>query len=214
MKIIDVTGQKFGKLTVVKRVGTKHRQSLWLCKCDCGNVTEVILSHLKRGVTTSCGCRQKEVRRINGLNSNIGERNLKHGDFGTKLYGVWAAMIRRCSNPNTKHYKHYGARGITVCDNWRNDYSQFKSWAISNGYREGLTIDRVDVNGNYEPSNCRWVDMKTQANNRRNNLLFNDGGENLNITQLSNKYNLKYTTIHERYRKGQSFEMMIKPISN
>lgn len=144
--------------------------------------------------------------------NNIGERSFKHGGFGTKLYGAWAAMIRRCNNPNSHYFKEYGGRGIVVCDEWRNDFSKFKSWATVNGYREGLSLDRINTNGNYEPSNCRWVTMKVQQNNRRNNVVFDDHGEKLTIAQLSEKYNLKYTTIHERYRKGESFEKMIRPV--
>ncbi len=159
--IKDLKGQKFGYLTVLYRVENtgKSRAIVWHCKCDCGNECDVRSSSLISGHTKSCGCLRPKVI-------------TKHGDYGSRLYWVWRGMKSRCKNPKHKEYKHYGGRGITFCKDW-NDYSKFKEWAIASGYDKNArqydcTIDRIDVDGNYEPNNCRWVDMKIQQNNKRN----------------------------------------------
>lgn len=165
-QLIDLTGQKFGKLTVIKRSDVKAREAMWLCKCDCG--TEIVTrgSSLRANLSNSCGCFRDEYwqKQHNRL-SHGGSRN-------ERLYRVWRGMIDRCYYPSHNRYKIYGGRGITICTEWKEDYSSFREWALSNGYdskapRGKCTIDRIDVNGNYEPSNCRWVDMKFQANNKQ-----------------------------------------------
>ena len=158
----DLTGQKFGRLTVIERCSPVGQKVRWLCKCDCGNIKDVIAWELTSGKTKSCGCLQAESRHL--------RRNPK--GRGTRLYGVWKLMKQRCRDQNCKGYRLYGARGIRVCDEWSNDYMAFHDWAFANGYdpdapKGKCTLDRIDSNGNYEPSNCRWVDMKTQAQNRR-----------------------------------------------
>lgn len=153
-KWVDRTGIKYGMLTATEYLG--HKQ--WLCVCDCGNTC--IREGGKLKPTSSCGC-QKERQR-----SEAGRKRATHGDSRTKLYKRWTAMIQRCENPNNTAYGNYGGRGISVCDEWH-DYGAFKEWAIANGFDESLTIDRIDVNGDYEPSNCRWVDYSVQMSNRR-----------------------------------------------
>ena len=166
-KLIDLTGQKFGKLTVIKRVESRNSKVVWECRCECGNVTYVSSADLRYGHTRSCGCIHSQ---------QIAARNkaaARHGMSRARIYHVWASMKERCQNPKSKDYERYGGRGIKVFQPWSDDFLQFKSWAYSHGYDESAnfmacTLDRIDVNGDYCPSNCRFVSAKIQANNRRN----------------------------------------------
>ena len=184
---IDLTGKRFGKLVVVERTDSKNRRTMFLCKCDCGNSKIVRSELLISGKTKSCGCLA-----ANNLNQT------KHGKKHTKLYGVWCTMKSRCNNPNAQHYQNYGARGIKVCKEWEKDFQSFYDWALSSGYREGLTIDRKNVNGDYEPDNCRWASMKTQNNNRGNNVLYTYGGETKTLSQWADESGVKYGTLWYR----------------
>lgn len=160
MRFNDLTGNRYGKLTVIKRAYKNgSRNTYWLCKCDCGKETTVSAQHLKDGHTTSCGCVHKE-----SLKNSV----TTHGLPKHPLYKIYKAMKERTMKEYNKRYKNYGGRGIKICDEWLNDFKAFYEWAINNGYKEGFTIDRVDVNGNYEPPNCRWVTWKKQENNRTN----------------------------------------------
>ena len=195
-KIIDLTGKRFGKLTVIK----KHNQDKWggwnwLCMCDCGNETVVSGGHLRGLKTKSCGCSRKETK------------NFTHKMTGSRLYKVWRAMKSRCYYEKSEMFKHYGGRGITVCDEWKNSFISFYDWSIKNGYDENAergqcTIDRIDVNGNYEPNNCRWATIKQQANNTRRNHLIKYNGKTQTVSQWANELGVEPDSIFSRLQKG------------
>ena len=159
-KLINLTGKRFGRLLVIGKSESKNGMATWLCKCDCGNEKVVCGNELRKGKANSCGCLRKELAY---------KMLIQHGKANTRLYKVWKAMKARCNNPNNKRYSSYGGRGIKVCDEWQNSFQAFYDWAIANGYREGLSIDRVNNDGNYEPTNCRWATASEQQKNKRKN---------------------------------------------
>ena len=209
----DMTGQKIGRLYVVKRVGAWDKQVWWLCKCDCGNEKIICGAVLRNPKVRSCGCVYKETRQAVARASIAKE---KHGDSFARLYFVWGDMKARCYNPNSISFKNYGARGITVCEEWKNDYSAFKKWAIENGYNENAkrgecTLDRIDIDKHYSPDNCRWAEMKVQSNNRRNTPMVTINGYTAPITEWAEKANIPRHLIYSRYRRGWSGEELISP---
>lgn len=194
-------GQKFGRWTIIKRVeNDKYNQIRYLCQCDCGNTNIVHLGQLKSGHSKSCGCLSNELKR---------KRANTHSKSNTRIYHIFNSMKVRCLNSNYKAYKYYGARGIKVCDEWldkENGFTNFYNWAINNGYTEELTIDRIDNNGNYEPSNCRWVTMEIQANNVRTNIIIKYNNEEHTLSEWSKILKLNYKTIFKRYSDGFCLE--------
>jgi len=190
-RIKDLTGQRFGRLVVLYDTGErKSGNVVWHCKCDCGNEVDVISGNLASGNTTSCGCYNRE---------RAAETHTTHGMAGKEhpVYNTWASMLQRCENPNDSKYKDYGGRGIKVCDEWH-DAKVFIEWALANNWEKGLSIDRIDNNGNYEPSNCRWVTWKEQARNRRSNHLITFNGKTQSIAAWADETRIPYGTLKAR----------------
>lgn len=206
---IDLTGQRFGRLTVIGRAPsliaddkirkTGRRITVWRCQCDCGNVKDIISWSLRSGHTISCGCYCQD---------NMRKRMTTHGDTlngkPTRLYKIWDCMKNRCYNPNKKSYARYGGRGITVCDEWLNSFESFKEWACANGYQDDLTIDRIDNDQGYCPSNCRWATRKEQNSNKSNNHYLTYNGETKTLMQWSEVTGLPFSTLSTRARKWKN----------
>lgn len=197
-KFIDLTGQKFGKWTVIKRNGVNSSGSVkWKCICECGNIGFVGSYALRSGESKSCGCYAKE---ITSKRSKID--NKIHGLTGSKIYHTWTNIKQRCSNPDCDNYSLYGGRGIKVCNEWKHDFMAFYNWSMSHGYIGNLSIDRIDVNGNYEPSNCKWSTSKEQARNRRSNHIITYNGETKTLIEWAEQYNIKFEALYGRIKNG------------
>ena len=207
MKCEDLTGKRFGRLIVINRAGSnKHRASLWECICDCGNSITTTGNALRCGHTKSCGCIQKEKGSQNLINfmtkGNRSRGHLSHGGRKTKLYKKWCSMKARCYYPVFDHYDRYGGRGIAVCEEWRENFAAFREWALANGYQDGLELDRIDNNGNYEPSNCRWTSREEQVRNRSNTLFATLNGVTKPFAVWCEEYDVNYKTAHAKLRRG------------
>lgn len=201
-KLIDLTGQRFGRLVVVKRAdNSADGRARWLCKCDCGQSKTVLGEHLKKGRTKSCGCAKSE---------SSSKRFKKHGGRNSKLYRIWSNMKDRCNNPDCKAYSDYGGRGIKVCKEWLDDFSAFQKWALANGYKEGLTIDRKNNNKGYSPDNCRWVDRKIQGNNKRNCRYITYKGQRKTVAEWSDITGIPHDTLLYRLNHGWETERILK----
>lgn len=189
-KFQDLTGKRFGDLTVI---GLAERYSngkiAWECKCKCGRIVRRItfdLTHNRHQMCLSCTSKGKYKT---------------HGMTGSKLYYIWYGLKGRCYNTNNKSFKNYGGRGITVCDDWKNSFESFRDWSLANGYKEGLSIDRIDVNGNYEPNNCRWITMSAQCYNKRNSIWITHDGETKCLAEWAKQYGFTTSEIEQRYHK-------------
>ena len=198
-KYKDLTGKKFGRLIAIRPTEKRQYHSMvWECQCECGKITYVRMTSLVQGRTKSCGCLYNETR-----------GHYKHGKHKTRLYFTHSGMIQRCYNPNNPEYHNYGERGILVCKEWMGEdgFSNFYNWAITNGYSEKLTIDRIDNNGNYEPSNCRWVSFIRNQNNKRTNHTLTYMGETKTIADWARMVGVEYHTLRSRVCKyGWSVE--------
>jgi len=197
-KKIDLVGQKFQRLTVIEDTNRRNNGNvIYRCECICKKETFVTSQSLRSGKRKSCGCLAKE---------KIGKLNRTHGESNTRLHGIWKGIKKRCKNKNTKNFKNYGGRGITVCEEWSKSYVTFREWALKNGYHESLEIDRINNNGNYEPSNCRWVTRKENNNNRRNSRLLTINGETKRLREWCDLNKISCNTVRKRLNNGWSVE--------
>ena len=207
-KLVDLTGQRFGRLKVIKREpGLKFGYALWLCICDCG--TEIILPSrsLISGNTKSCGCFKREVSI--GKFVEYRKENLHcPEERDRRLENIWSGMRYRCFNPTSKLYPNYGGRGITICQEW-SDFYAFQEWAFSSGYSEDLTIDRIDVNGPYSPENCRWATLRQQARNKRETIYLTLGEDCKPLADWAEELGIPWGTLHTRYLLGWSDERIL-----
>ena len=191
-RYIDLTGKSFGKLTVIAQVSSSQKGQLqWLCECTCGKQAIVRGCHLRSGHTTSCGCNAKESI------MRIGKKNVIHGSEKTRLYHIWRGMKQRCFDEKVKDYRNYGGRGIRVCEEWLS-FANFQRWAFANGYTDSLTLDRINVNGDYAPNNCRWADAITQHNNTRRNRYISFNGETKTIAEWAKSLDISYARLYRR----------------
>lgn len=202
MKLVDLTGMQFDALTVLQRAPNHITPSgqqctMWLCRCQCGKEIIVSSNNLRRGHTKSCGCLfpQHNLKHSDCVNGNI-----------SRLYCIWAGMKARCYSKQNPRYKYYGARGITVCDEWKDNFASFKEWSIRNGYDDTLTIDRIDNNGIYAPDNCRWTTQKVQSNNSRMNVIITYKSESHTISEWADLVGIPYKSLWYRINSGWDIE--------
>ena len=206
----DMTGMRFGKLTVVERVGSDvYKNITWKCHCDCGTDIVIPGTYLRSGDTRSCGCLRRELAK---------EKMSTHGESKSRLYRVWAGIKTRCYNPNSDNYKYYGANGVIMCDEWKNSFEAFKDWSIRNGYDENAdaqecTIDRIKNDKPYSPENCRWINHFGQCNNQRSNRVFEYNGEIHTMAEWARILSINYSTLRARIRRGLSFEKAIQKVN-
>lgn len=193
----ELVGQRFGRLTIesVPYYDARHRARV-ICRCDCGAIVNVFFSNIKAGYVKSCGCLARDLAREHTI-----ERNTTHGGTGTRLFRIWTGLRQRCRNPRSRVYKDYGGRGIRICPEWSN-FESFRDWAIENGYRDDLTLDRVDNDGPYSPENCQWTTTAEQNLNKRNNVLVEYDGQLIPIAEASRLSGVSRQTISDRRRRG------------
>lgn len=204
----DITGQRFGRLTVIRFLEQHEREDYrrqWLCKCDCGNEIQANSSKLRSGHTRSCGCIVKE---------KIGNVNKKYKHTSKRLYSVYKSMIDRCYNPKIREYHNYGGRGIEVYEDWKNNYDAFAEWALATGYDQNAghgdcTLDRKDVDKGYTPDNCRWVTNQVQQNNRRDCIYAEYNGETHTCMEWSKLLGISYQKIHYHLKLGKTTEYIL-----
>ena len=201
----DLTGRTFNRWTVIKQGLTRKTSNnknirYWECRCECGTVREVREQSLLNGLSKSCGCYHREI-----MHSMKDKINLTHGLSDSRLYRIYHHMQSRCYNQNDTRYKQYGGRGIKIDEEW-NTFESFSKWAIENGYNDDLSIDRVDVDGNYSPSNCRWVNSKIQSNNKTNNKYLTYNGETHTISEWADIVNIPYKKLWKRIHNGWNIE--------
>ena len=193
----DLTGQRFGRLVVRSLVDDPVGTDVptrWRCSCDCGNELLARASNLKSGITRSCGCLQKEL---------AAAQHKRHGETGSRLFSIWVHMKQRCTNPNERAFKYYGARGIIVCQEWMNSFEVFRDWAVSHGYADNLTIDRIDANGNYCPENCRWITIQEQQRNKRDNVRITFNGQVKTVAEWAKEFGCYNSSVYREILKRE-----------
>ncbi len=195
-QFLDLVGQRFGRWLVISHQGKRYAEQFWLCRCDCGVERIVIGGTLKKGTSKSCGCLSIE-------------KLTKHGMEGTRIYNTWAQMLSRCNNPKSTSYPRYGAKGIKVCDRWK-DFSNF--YADMGDIQEGKTLDRIDGTKGYEPSNCRWATYKEQSRNKSTSKLFPWDGRMITIAEIAEINGMSRKVVENRIRLGMSMEDALKKI--
>lgn len=204
--LIDLTGKRFGRLTVLGRADKPGHMVYWNCVCDCGKSHIAAGAYLKDGRIKSCGCLHNEKSAIRAK-----KQFTKHAESGSRLHRIWKSMRTRCNNKNAKSYGDYGARGIVICPEW-DDYATFRDWAMANGYEDGLTIDRIDVNGDYCPENCRWVTWIMQSNNKRTTAYLTINGITHSIAEWSRLSGVKYETLRTRIKSRWREGDLLRPV--
>lgn len=193
----DLTGKRFGRQIAIKQVGiNKYGNYLWLCKCDCGKEHIVPSGKLVQGKSTSCGCYALEVK-----TKSLEKHGITTGGK-PRTFIIWNGMKARCNNPKSTSYKSYGGRGIKICDEWM-AFENFHNWAIINGYSDGLTIDRIDNNGNYEPCNCRWISATENKKNQRKTRYITIEGETKSISEWCKSLHLSKSTFYKNLNNGE-----------
>lgn len=197
----NIVGSQYSRLTVQKLAYKKNRRLYYTCLCECGCKVDIRKDQLTRGITKSCGCLQKDIAK-----KTMAENMKKYGFSEHPLNKIFNGMKQRCYNEKDKGFRYYGKRGISICNEWLNDFKTFYNWAIENGYKRGLSIDRIDVSGNYTPNNCRFVSMKVQNTNKKNNLHIEYKGETKTLSEWCEKLNLKYSTTYMRLNRGWDIE--------
>ena len=196
---VDMSGQRFERLLVISRAENKTGNTMWLCQCDCGQTKIVDRGNLISGRQKSCGCHSREL---------AAAAHTSHGLSKTKLYKIWSWMITRCYNPNATHYKHYGGRGIGVCDEWRNDFMAFKE-DMGATYSKGLEIDRIEVDGHYCKDNCRWATQRENALNKRNSVFLTANGVTKPLVLWAEELGVKRHRLYKRLRRGLTHEQVL-----
>lgn len=204
-KVKDLTGKRFGKLVALERAGSKNKRALWKCVCDCGNAAEVTSSRLVSGSTRSCGCLKRES--ASKLAYELGKKARTHGMRCSRIYSVWLNMKDRCNNRNNIHYNRYGGRGISICQQWNDSFESFRDWALANGYSDKLSIERIDFDGNYEPSNCKWIPFIEQAKNRSTTHFIEYKGQKKPLKDWAEEFGINRGTLTSRLlRSGWDVE--------
>lgn len=194
--------EKYGRLKVIEFVKRENSKSYWKCKCDCGNEITLPITYLTTGDTKSCGCLRKEmVAKLSKSKSFVKNK---------RLYNIWIGMRRRCLNNKRNNYKYYGAKGIEICNEWKNNFNNFQNWALNNGYNDYLTIDRINIDNNYEPNNCRWVTKFDQNNNKNgNHKILYEGKEYNTMSSFCREYNINYDKFRQYIRKGYAVDQAL-----